>query len=179
MVPRLFGVRVLQYGKTAEDEHSLHHLMLLNMDLLRLMDDLIPAVTLLYCISSIRTRHALPTTPSLLRCSSCLTRVSPTLFQLLLNVDDTPPLMRGNDNAATTDFSVRIAHKRSRLSYRGISNSTLATIAVIADWHDSRIQSEIDPPTKAAAAVVDMDGAVEGMKPLDGRAEEGAREGVA
>ena len=71
---------------------------------------------------------------------------------------------------ATTDFSVRIAHKRSRL--------TLATIAVIADWHDSRIQGEIDPPTKAAAAVVDMDGAVEGMKPLDGSAEEGAREGV-
>ncbi|KAM5356156.1 hypothetical protein ACJ41O_002802 [Fusarium nematophilum] len=109
--------------KNATEAHA--HLILLNAVPPKLIDDPIPAVSLL-----------------LRRLSS-----SPELLQKLTAVYDIPALLPDSVSGdTTTDFLVQVARKRGRLGRGGVPNLGAAAMTVVTDWRDGRIQGWVEPP---------------------------------
>ncbi|CAK7203803.1 nuclear GTP-binding protein nug1 [Sporothrix eucalyptigena] len=123
--------------KNAADVQA--NLILLNAVPPKMIEDPIPAVTLL-----IKRLSAAPSLPS---------STSPdTRLKKLTDVYDLPPLMSSRDTGdVTTDFLVQVARKRGRLGKGGVPNLHAAAMTVITDWRDGRIQGWVDPPKHSAA----------------------------
>lgn len=114
--------------KNQTEAHA--HLVLLNAVPPKMIDDPIPAVTLL-----------------LKRLSA-----TPELLDKMMKVYDIPPLLTSFENGdATTDFLVQVARKRGRLGKGGVPNIYGAAMTVVTDWRDGRIQGWTDAPVLPVA----------------------------
>ncbi|KAL1892756.1 nuclear GTP-binding protein nug1 [Sporothrix stenoceras] len=134
--------------KNAADVQA--NLILLNAVPPKLIEDPIPAVTLLIKRLSEQTTMPSVSTPN-----------PDARLKKLTDVYDLPPLMSSRDTGdVTTDFLVQVARKRGRLGKGGVPNLHAAAMTVITDWRDGRIQGWVDPPkhsVAAAAAAQDTD----------------------
>lgn len=123
--------------KNAADVQA--NLILLNAVPPKLIEDPIPAVTLL--IKRLSAASSLPSSTS-----------PDTRLKKLADVYDLPPLMTSRETGdVTTDFLIQVARKRGRLGKGGVPNLHAAAMTVITDWRDGRIQGWVDPPKHSAA----------------------------
>ncbi|ERS98443.1 nuclear GTP-binding protein [Sporothrix schenckii 1099-18] len=126
--------------KNAADVQA--NLILLNAVPPKMIEDPIPAVTLL--IKRLSEATSLP---------SVSTPTPDARLKKLTDVYDLPPLMASRDTGdVTTDFLVQVARKRGRLGKGGVPNLHAAAMTVITDWRDGRIQGWVDPPKHSVAA---------------------------
>ena len=124
--------------KNAADVQA--NLILLNAVPPKLIEDPIPAVTLL--IKRLSAASSLPSSAS-----------PDARLKKLADVYDLPPLMTSRETGdVTTDFLIQVARKRGRLGKGGVPNLHAAAMTVITDWRDGRIQGWVDPPKHSAAA---------------------------
>ena len=130
-------------GSRASKKEEQARLVLLNAVSPKMIEDPVPAVTLL------------------------LKRLSRAegMMNKLMDVYGLPPLMTSNGDP-TTDFLVQVARKRGRLGKGGVPNIASAATTVITDWRDGRIQGWMDAPVLAiapdATAATSNDGPVVG-----------------
>jgi nuclear GTP-binding protein len=130
-------------GSRASKKEEQARLVLLNAVPPKMIEDPVPAVTLL------------------------LKRLSRAegMMNKLMDVYGLPPLMTSNGDP-TTDFLVQVARKRGRLGKGGVPNIASAATTVITDWRDGRIQGWMDAPVLAiapdATAATSNDGPVVG-----------------
>ncbi|EPE05587.1 nucleolar gtp-binding protein 2 [Ophiostoma piceae UAMH 11346] len=111
-------------------------LILLNAVPPKMIDDPVPAVTLLL---------------------KRLSAAGAEMMKKLTDVYDLPPLMTSRETGdVTTDFLVQVARKRGRLGRGGVPNIHAAAMTVITDWRDGRIQGWVDVPKNAVAAPQDV-----------------------
>lgn len=131
-------------GTKASKVEEQARLVLLNAIPPKMIEDPVPAVTLL-----------------LKRLTA-----SEDMLSKLMDVYGLPPLMTSNGDA-TTDFLVQVARKRGRLGKGGVPNIASAATTVITDWRDGRIQGWMDAPVLVVSSSADMvmDGKDEG-KPM-------------
>ncbi|CAK7266827.1 nuclear GTP-binding protein nug1 [Sporothrix epigloea] len=123
--------------KNAADVQA--NLILLNAVPPKLIEDPIPAVTLL--IKRLAAASSLPSATS-----------PDVRLKKLADVYDLPPLMTSRETGdVTTDFLIQVARKRGRLGKGGVPNLHAAAMTVITDWRDGRIQGWVDPPKHSAA----------------------------
>ncbi|CZS90358.1 hypothetical protein WAI453_004210 [Rhynchosporium graminicola] len=115
-------------GSKSSKKEEQARLVLLNAVPPKMIEDPVPAVTLL-----------------LKRLSG-----SQGMLTKLMDVYGLPPLMRTNGDP-TTDFLVQVARKRGRLGRGGVPNLASAATTVITDWRDGRIQGWMDAPVLAVA----------------------------
>src|SRR5208282_2532375 len=110
-------------GSKASKKEEQARLVLLNAVPPKMIEDPVPAVTLL------------------------LKRLSRAegMLNKLMDVYGLPPLMTSNGDP-TTDFLVQVARKRGRLGKGGVPNLNSAAVTVITDWRDGRIQGWMDAP---------------------------------
>ncbi|CAK7235378.1 nuclear GTP-binding protein nug1 [Sporothrix curviconia] len=124
--------------KNAADVQA--NLILLNAVPPKLIEDPIPAVTLL--IKRLSAASSLPSSAS-----------PDARLKKLADVYDLPPLMTSRETGdVTTDFLIQVARKRGRLGKGGVPNLHAAAMTVITDWRDGRIQGWVDPPKHSVAA---------------------------
>jgi nuclear GTP-binding protein len=130
-------------GSKASKMEEQARLVLLNAVPPKMIEDSVPAVTLL------------------------LKRLSGTegMMNKLMDVYGLPPLMTTNGDP-TADFLVQVARKRGRLGKGGVANIASAATTVITDWRDGRIQGWMDAPilaiTPDASTAASKDGPVVG-----------------
>jgi nuclear GTP-binding protein len=130
-------------GSKVSKKEEQARLVLLNAVPPKMIEDPVPAVTLL------------------------LKRLSGAegMMTKLMDVYGLPPLMTSNGDP-TTDFLVQVARKRGRLGKGGVPNIASAATTVITDWRDGRIQGWTDAPVLAiapdATAASSTDGPVVG-----------------
>ncbi|CZR62027.1 related to nuclear GTPase [Phialocephala subalpina] len=110
-------------GSKASKKEEQARLVLLNAIPPKMIEDPVPAVTLL-----------------LKRLSA-----SEEMLKKLFDVYGLPPLVSTNGDP-TTDFLVQVARKRGRLGKGGVPNISSAATTVITDWRDGRIQGWMDAP---------------------------------
>lgn len=120
-------------GTKASKSEEQARLILLNAVPPKLIEDPLPAVTLL-----------------LKRLSS-----SQDMLNKLMDVYGLPPLVSINGDS-TSDFLIQVARKRGRLGKGGVPNINSAAITVITDWRDGRIQGWMDAPVLAIAPSGDV-----------------------
>jgi nuclear GTP-binding protein len=115
-------------GSKVSKKEEQARLVLLNAVPPKMIEDPVPAVTLL------------------------LKRLSGAegMMNKLMDVYGLPPLMTSNGDP-TTDFLVQVARKRGRLGKGGVPNIASAATTVITDWRDGRIQGWMDAPVLAIA----------------------------
>jgi nuclear GTP-binding protein len=118
-------------GSKASKREEQARLVLLNAVPPKLIEDPVPAVTLL-----------------LKRLSA-----SEGMLKKLMDVYSLPPLLTTNGDP-TTDFLVQVARKRGRLGKGGVPNIASAATTVITDWRDGRIQGWTDAPVLQIAPSV-------------------------
>lgn len=115
-------------GSKASKKEEQARLVLLNAVPPKMIEDPVPAVTLL-----------------IKRLSA-----APGMLDKLMDVYGLPPLMTTNGDM-TTDFLVQVARKRGRLGKGGVPNISSAATTVITDWRDGRIQGWMDAPILVVA----------------------------
>ncbi|KAI6250082.1 Nuclear GTP-binding protein NUG1 [Erysiphe necator] len=109
-------------GKSSSKQEDQARLILLNAIPPKMIEDPVPAVTLL--LKRLKSNN---------------------MFAKLLDVYNLPPLISNNGDY-TMDFLVQVARKRGRLGKGGIPNIHSAGMMVLTDWRDGRIQGWTDPP---------------------------------
>lgn len=115
-------------GSKASKKEEQARLVLLNAVPPKMIEDPVPAVSLL-----------------LKRLSA-----SEEMVKKLMDVYSLPPLLTSNGDP-TTDFLVQVARARGRLGKGGVPNINSAATTVITDWRDGRIQGWMDAPVLAIA----------------------------